>query len=158
MSELLKFLLSHEEQFRRARLPSLYSDFRLQQATNPDGFEANLIAWETGLTHAVKAGLIPGGRDVFSLRMGEPLLRALETREWGRPLALAPVIAAAVLDGRMISSEDFLTARTSIYDRQWSLAPWQFVSRGLKMLGLTGLRSTKAMATAGRYVLVKNVE
>jgi len=111
MSELLTFLLTQEQQFRRyryrmiapqiidadvalnrARIPSLYSDFRLQRTANPDGYSANIAAWETGLTHALQEGLIPGGKDVLSLKTGDALLQALDTREWGKPLALAAVV------------------------------------------------------------------
>lgn len=76
----------------RARIPSLYSDFRLQRTANPDGYSANIAAWETGLSHALQEGLIPEGKDVLSLRTGDAVLQALDTREWGKPLALAAVI------------------------------------------------------------------
>ena len=76
----------------RQRLASLYSDFRLQRSTNPDAYAANLSAWNTGLAHAAQASLIPGGTDVLSLRTGEALLKALELRDLGRPLALGAVV------------------------------------------------------------------
>ena len=47
------------------------------------------------LSKATRAGLIPSsshGHDTLSLRTGEDLLQALETKEWGRPLALGTVI------------------------------------------------------------------
>ena len=40
----------------------------------------------------MKAGVVPGGPDFLSLRTGEALLQALETKEWGKPLALDAVI------------------------------------------------------------------
>ena len=111
MSELLNFILEHVDQFRRSvyfqrsmgstniacrgRLPSLYSDFTLQQYTNPDGYAANVAAWEEALQKAARAGLIPApgnAHDMLSLSTGEDLLRSLETKEWGRPLALKTVI------------------------------------------------------------------
>ena len=70
----------------------MYSDFRLQRVTNPDGYAANIVAWETALAHAVEAGKVPGSHDILSLESGPELLRALETKEWGRPLALGAVI------------------------------------------------------------------
>ena len=42
----------------------------------------------------MEAGKAPGGYDVLSLRTGPELLRALETEEWGRPLALSDVIVS----------------------------------------------------------------
>ncbi|MCJ1249777.1 hypothetical protein MMC30_007003 [Trapelia coarctata] len=158
MSELLTFLQTQEQQFRRARIPSLYSDFRLQRTANPDGYSANISAWETGLTHALQEGLIPGGKDVLSLRTGDPLLQALDTREWGKPLALAAVIEEAVLNGRMIPLESFLHSPASIYDRSWPVSPWWVLSWGLKKLGLRGDGTTKGKLQRGQYVLVSNIE
>lgn len=80
---------------RRARLPSLYSDFTLQRRSNPDGYAANVAAWADALRKAARAGFLPisgEGRDTLSLSTGEELLRVLETGEWGRPLALGAVI------------------------------------------------------------------
>ncbi|MCJ1437152.1 hypothetical protein MMC27_006537 [Xylographa pallens] len=158
MSELLCFLLQHEENFRRVRLPSLYSDFRSQQAINPDGYKTNLSAWETGLTHAAQAGLIPGGKDILLLRTGESLLHALETKEWGKPLALTPVIAAAVVEGRMIPLPEFLNSSTSIYERKGAGSPWFLVSWALQQLGLRRVQSVTLNSPTGGYVLVGNVE
>ncbi|MCJ1288386.1 hypothetical protein MMC26_007742 [Xylographa opegraphella] len=158
MSELLSFLLQHEENFRRFRLASLYSDFRSQQAINPDGYKTNLSAWETGLAHAAQAGLIPGGKDILSLRTGESLLHALETKEWGTPLALTPVIATAVAEGRMIALQDFLNSPTSIYEREESITPWSLVSWALRKFGLRRVQSVELGSPMSRYVLVGNVE
>ncbi|KAH0548250.1 hypothetical protein GP486_008041 [Trichoglossum hirsutum] len=97
MSELLNFILNHEEQFRRARLPSLYSDFRHQRTTNPDGYAVNVSAWRAALGHAAREGLIPSPdtrSDLLVLRFSDDLRRALETKEWGRPLALGAVIVS----------------------------------------------------------------
>ncbi len=79
----------------RQRLPSLYSDFTLQRHSNPDGFTANTSAWIDVLGNAAKAGLLPADgsdRNLFSLATGDALLHSLETKEWGRPLAIATVI------------------------------------------------------------------
>ena len=81
--------------FGRARLPSLYSDFTLQRSSNPDGFAANTAAWIDVLGKAAQAGLLPApgnDHDTLSIRTGENLLQSLETKEWGRPLALGTVI------------------------------------------------------------------
>ena len=76
-------------------MPSLYSDFSLQRHTNPDGYAANIAAWEDVLMKAAGQGLLPQGPDgpeFLSLRTGEELLQALETRDWGRPLSLGNVV------------------------------------------------------------------
>lgn len=79
----------------RARLPSLYSDFSLHRYTNPDGFDINVYAWYDVLRKAAWDGLLPpdtSETDILSLTVGEELLSALETDEWGRPQALGTVM------------------------------------------------------------------
>ena len=80
----------------RARLPSLYSDFALQRFANPDGFRANVAAWQEGLASATRVGLLSTGGDstvdTLSFKTGEALLHCLEAKAWGQPLALGSVI------------------------------------------------------------------
>ena len=87
---------SRSNTVRRARLPSLYSDFTSQRSSNPDGYSANVNAWSQVLFEAARAGVLPtdgaGGNGVLSLTFGQPLLLSLNTREWGQPLALGTVI------------------------------------------------------------------
>lgn len=94
-SPLVSFLIANEDSFKsRARLSSLYSDFRAQRDTNLDGYKANLSAWEKGLSDAAKAGLLPGG-DTLVVRTGEDLLRDLELRGWGRPSCLGLAVVSS---------------------------------------------------------------
>ena len=53
---------------------------------------ANITAWQSALTQAAFAGKIAGGKDRLSLRTGQDLLRDLETKDWGRPMALGAVV------------------------------------------------------------------
>ena len=83
----------------RVRIPSLYSDFSLQRYTNPVGFDANVYAWQDVLRKAAWEGLMPSdgpGADILSLVVGEELLAALETVDWGRPQALGTVIVGTL--------------------------------------------------------------
>ena len=78
----------------RARLPSLFSDFTAQRDTNPDGYTANVNTWKDVLCRAAHAGLISGSDGAvrrLSLETGPQLLQKLESKEWGRPLALDAV-------------------------------------------------------------------
>lgn len=95
-SPLLAFLTTHEEAFKsRARLASLYSDFRAQASTNPDGYAANVSAWRKALADAARAGLLPGG-DLLVVKTGEELLRELEMAGWGRPGAIGAVVVSGI--------------------------------------------------------------
>lgn len=117
MSDLLNYILSHEDAFRkyaalcprvrltltqthsllRNRLPSLYSDFVVQKKTNPDGYAVNVAAWEKALTNAAWAGYVNSGtatgnkRDHLVLTADENLLHSLQLSGWGKPVALASV-------------------------------------------------------------------
>lgn len=91
-SKLADYIVNNEPAFQnRNRLSSLYSDFALQATTNPDGYVANLSAWQAALTKACLAGLAPG-QDRLVLHAGEILYEALEVKGLGRPLGLKAVM------------------------------------------------------------------
>ncbi|TKA36969.1 hypothetical protein B0A54_11333 [Friedmanniomyces endolithicus] len=163
MTELLDFLRTYEEAFRsRARLASLYSDFRSQRQTNPDGYQANASAWLRALTAAAKAGLVPAQagsqHDRFTLHAGEELLRGLQTTEFGRPLALGSVLEDAVRRGQLIPVREFLDAKKSVYAKSWVPTPWQVVSWSLRQLGVTGREGVEDRLVKGDFVDMANVE
>ncbi|KAF4308588.1 putative 3-hydroxyisobutyrate dehydrogenase protein [Botryosphaeria dothidea] len=162
MSELLEFILSHEDAFKsRGRLASLYSDFRIQQASNPDGYNANITAWRQALTDAARAGLIPsqtGANNLLTLSTSEALLRELTSKDFGRPLALAAVIHDAVSKKEMIPLKDFRVAQTSIYARSWSISPLSILSWGLQQLGVIGGTTSQDKLAAGEFVIMANLE
>jgi charged multivesicular body protein 7 len=146
----------------RARLASLYSDFRHQRSTNPDGYQANANAWLRALSSASKAGLIPThagmNNDHFVLKTGEELSKALQTQEYGRPLALGAVVQDAVNKKELIPLVEFLNAKKSIYAKNWIPTPWQAVSWGLRQLGIMGGEPVEDRLLAGNFVVMANVE
>ncbi|KAF2803079.1 uncharacterized protein BDZ99DRAFT_453844 [Mytilinidion resinicola] len=162
MNELLAFILDHEEAFRsRGRLASLYSDFRSQIHTNPDGYHANIGAWKKALADAARAGVIPSqgaAHDLLTIRTGDELSRALATREYGRPMALGVVIGDAVSKKEMVPLNDFLSSKTSIYNRSWVPTPWQVISWGLRQLGVIGAPGSQESLAVGNFVVMANVE
>ncbi|KAK3712850.1 hypothetical protein LTR37_008941, partial [Vermiconidia calcicola] len=146
----------------RARLASLYSDFRYQKNSNPDGYQANTNAWLRALIAGTKAGLIPSQsgaqQDRFVLHSGEELLRALQTQEYGRPLALGAAIEDAVKKKDLIQLKEFLDAKQSVYAKSWIPTPWQVVSWTLQKLGVAGGGSADDRLVAANFVVVANVE
>lgn len=147
----------------RTRLQSLYSDFRLQKETNPDGYHANSVAWIRGLTAAARAGLLPLKQKAsahsshLAFTSGDELAKALHTQQYGRPPALDAVIRDAVDNRELIPLTDFLNAQRSIYSKSWVPSPWQVVSWGLKQLGVSGLLGGDKLAV-GNFVVLANVE
>ena len=143
----------------RARLPALYSDFQTQRTLNPDGYQANVSAWRRALGRIVGSGLAPAGRaaasSLFVLHSDEQLLRALESKQYGRPLALGAVIREALAAKDLIPLREFLDAKESIYRRPWSV--WNLASWTMKQLGVADMLKKDSLPP-GQFVVVANVE
>lgn len=92
------------------------------------------------------------------IRTGEELLRALQTQEYGRPLALGAVVDDAVRRKELVPLKDFLDAKTSIYAKSWVPTPWQVVSWGLRQIGVMGGEPAEDRLVAGNFVVMANVE
>lgn len=148
--------------FSRTRLASLYSDFRHQRSTNPDGYQANASAWLRALSAAAKAGLVPAQTDAQNdrlvLRTSDELARSLQTQEFGRPLALGAVVQDALDRKELVPLKEFLETKKSVYARSWIPTPWQAVSWGLRQLGVTGGESVEDKLVAGSFVVMANLE
>ncbi|KAI0844393.1 Snf7-domain-containing protein [Daldinia vernicosa] len=159
MSELLNYLVQNDENFRRARLPALYSDFRSQRTLNPDGFAANVAAWKRGLSSAALAGHAPSKsatHNHLTLDLeSDALLRSLESKQFGRPLALGTVLQEALASGEMMPLQQFLKAKESIYHRSWSSLPWSVISWGLRQVGIGGPGDN---LPKGQFVILHNLE
>jgi charged multivesicular body protein 7 len=139
----------------RARLVALYSDFRHLQATNPDGYAANVDAWREGLAHAARSGVLPSS-DLLSININEELFRELETKEWGRPLALATVVQESIRHKDIIPAKEFIESKESIYHNPWSLNPLNLLGWGLRQLGVTGAFGSRV--ATGQFVVLQNLE
>ncbi|OAL64878.1 SNF7 family protein [Trichophyton rubrum] len=187
MSELLSYILDHEDAFRRARLPSLYSDFSRQKQTNPDGYNSNVTAWQRALANAALAGQVSSlssssspksdsrkdslspRNNLLVLRTSNALMVDLETREWGRPLSLQCVIDEALRSGHMMLLDTFLNSQTSPFRSGWLRLPSppslsQVVMWGMKQAhGLVTGSDIDSLAGTGtlqtsELVLVDNVK
>ncbi|KAL8897149.1 MAG: hypothetical protein Q9207_007354 [Kuettlingeria erythrocarpa] len=131
----------------RARLPSLFSDFTTQRQTNPNGYAANVKTWEDVLYKATRAGLITaqdGHICRLSLETGPHLLQELESKEWGRPLALNAVIEACF---RLVT---YLRRRRSQVDR--ILTREMFRRESASTLSVTNELSDSDVAVLLKYL------
>ncbi|KAL9622203.1 MAG: hypothetical protein Q9160_003386 [Pyrenula sp. 1 TL-2023] len=165
MSDLQSYILNHEDSFRKARLPSLYSDLRVQKTTNPDGYAANIAAWQQALSHAARAGAIPasaaGASNPITLRTSDDLVRALADSKYGRPMGLGAVFEESVQDGLMIPLQDFINSKDSIYSRSWLPSPRQVLNWGLRQIGLASAGYNSGDGSklkAGNLVILSNLE
>ncbi|ETS75845.1 hypothetical protein PFICI_12789 [Pestalotiopsis fici W106-1] len=161
MGELLDYLIQNESDFRKARLPALYSDFTPQRTLNPDGYAANVAAWKRGLSSALLSGRTPSRsaqRSHFTLELDDSLLRALETKQLGQPLALGAVLAEAVANGEMLPRKQFMNSRESIYYKSWGSLGWNVAKWGLRQVGLVGAPGADGKMPKGQFVVVSNLE
>jgi charged multivesicular body protein 7 len=165
MTDLVEHIHTHEEAFQnRNRLASLYSDFRGQQHTNPDGYFANLDAWKKALEHAARAGVLPGSgaaRNLLIIDPGNELTRALQHKDFGLPTCLPYVFQDAIKKGAFVPAQDWLTSTQSIYQKSWFRLPKVSVGgvlSGAWELGRTTLLGPSTQLPAGSFVIVANVE
>ncbi|CAN9193898.1 unnamed protein product [Alternaria alternata] len=162
MSELLEFVLQHEEAFKNQyRLASLYADFRQQLEINPEGYHANIAAWTKALVDASRAGVVPRQgttHDLLSIRAADELARALQHPQHGKPTCLPAVFHEAVQKKEMVPLKDFLTAKESIYKTSWIPSPWKVLQWSLRQVGVLGQVQAPAKMEVGNFVVVKNVE
>ncbi|KAK6332423.1 hypothetical protein TWF696_003138 [Orbilia brochopaga] len=162
MSELLSFILAQED-FRKARLPSLYADFTPLQTVNPDGYTANTTAWKTALAKASYAGLIPSASssstspDRLILPITASLLPSLHTREYGTPTGVGCAVNEGIAAGDLIPLKAFLAREESIYYKRW-VDPWKVIGWGLRQIGVGGNGPASEKLANGELVVVKNVE
>ncbi|WEW61200.1 hypothetical protein PRK78_006690 [Emydomyces testavorans] len=161
MSDLLNFLLSTDEAFKR-RLGSLYSDFPLQH--DAEGYAINIAAWQKALASATRAGLVPipirsskqngthsaksHHSNLLVLSTGGALSAALETRQWGRPLALQAVIDESLQTGNMIPLREFLNSPTSPFRKAWIRLP---AAPSLSQILAWGMKHARGLIVGAHY-------
>jgi charged multivesicular body protein 7 len=182
MGDLLNYILTQEDSFKKNRLPSLYSDFTLQKKTNPDGYAVNVAAWERALTRAARRGFVSTSlsrersstdattvqSDHLILRTDDSLVRALEIPEYGRPVALGAVLDEAIRKHSMVPLQVFKASALSSHQRQWriinpgALSPWNVMTWGMKQLRGFVVGSdtpeTSARLQVQELVLVENLK
>ncbi|EXJ84025.1 hypothetical protein A1O3_04692 [Capronia epimyces CBS 606.96] len=160
MSPLLDWLVEHEPAFRKTRLPSLYSDLAVQKSSNPEGYAANVTAWESALARAALAGQLPLEQRLI-LQTSDDLLNALASPQYGRPSGLGCVLDDCVRHGKMVDMHDFLTSDKSIYNRSWLPSPWAVLRWSLRQVGIVGSASYEAPGgrlKKGNLVLIPALE
>ncbi|UKZ90121.1 uncharacterized protein TrAFT101_005150 [Trichoderma asperellum] len=163
MGELADYLVEHDPNFRKTRLPALYSDFRSQKTLNPDGYHANISAWLLALARLASEGLLSrqGSKSsalVFDI--DESLRRSLSSKQFGQPLALGTVINEALAQKDLIPLQTFLQSTQNIYHHQqgWSQVPWNVMGWALRQIGVIDPTRGEDKIPKGNYVVMKNVE
>ncbi|QIW98939.1 hypothetical protein AMS68_004457 [Peltaster fructicola] len=131
-----------------ARTASLYSDFRSQRTSNPEGYEANCKVWLKVFEGAARDQCLvsdtPGTQDRYIIRTGEGLSRSLASNRYGRPLALGAVVDYGISRNVLLPKQDFLKAKTSIHSKSSIPTPWQVESATAVTAAVDALVSSSA--------------
>ncbi|KAI5785536.1 hypothetical protein DFH27DRAFT_575928 [Peziza echinospora] len=150
--DLPTFILAHPS-FPKSRLVSLYSDFRPQLSTNPDGFHANTAAWTAALSDAAAAGLL-SPTEALTLTAGPALEASLAAEGCGRPLAIGAALGTALSTRALIPLSTFLTQTTPIHHTSLLTT----LSGTLWRLLIGGSTAPPPNPPPGQYVIPRNVE
>lgn len=92
------------------------------------------------------------------LALDDSLLRSLESKQFGQPLALGTVVREAAAEKELIPLQEFTKSQQSIYQRSWSGVPWSVMSWTLRQLGVIDPSRGDDKLPKGQFVVVKNVE
>lgn len=157
--DLVQWLVDNEPEFRKSRLPSLYSDLGQLKSSNPDGFAANATAWQAALKRAALAGQLPTEQKII-LRTSEQLLEAFRSPQYGEPTGLGLVLDAAIREGKMMDLSTFSGAEQSIYQKRWIPSPTAIFHWTLRQAGLlnSGSYDQNGRLKPGQLVLINNLE
>jgi charged multivesicular body protein 7 len=94
---------------------------------NPDGYQANVCAWRHAIECAAWEGrltLAATVTNVLVISVDHYLLTALESKRYGRPLALDAVVRESVRNHHLVPLATFLSRRHNICHRSWRGLPW----------------------------------
>ena len=94
--------------------------------------------------------------DLLSISINEELFRQMETKEWGRPLALGTVVQESIQRKDIIPAKEFEKSKESIYHNPWSLNPLHLLGWGLRQLGFAETANPRLLT--GRFVILQNLE
>lgn len=103
MSDIETFIKSVPE-FKESRLSSLYSNFEKNKILNPEGYEANIYAWQTLLLKLITSSKFPDS-DISFVTLtashtsggGFSLVSFLSISKYGAPQNLGPIINELVV-------------------------------------------------------------
>lgn len=120
-----------------------------------------MAAWRDALSRAAWEGQLSSAAsnpDRLAVPVDERLLRGLEYKQLGRPLALGTVVRQAVSEKDLLPLEDFLRAAESIYTRPWTSLPRDILSWAFQRVWADDGATGEDRLPQGKFVVLKNVE
>ena len=98
------------------------------------------------------------------MHTSEALLASLSSPQYGRPLGLAAVIEQSIREEKLVSVDEFLSSKSSIYASRdsWLPSPWSIINWSLRTVGISsassGWTEQGNKLKAGEFVVMTNVE
>lgn len=103
------------------------------------------MAWLHVLSESANDLLLPAQRegqpDRYVLHSGPKLNVYAQSERYGQPLALEEALVYGLETGKLSPLQDYLNAKTSIYNKSSIPSAWQIISWGLSKVGVSGRRS-----------------
>lgn len=100
--------------------------------------------------------LSSNGSGAFVLNVNDALVRDLESKQYGRPLALGTAIRDGITSRRLVLFDEFLRPASytgNVSSLTWAAARWTW-----RQLGIANSLQTDDSIPEGRYVVLQNVE
>ncbi|KAK6463657.1 hypothetical protein DFJ63DRAFT_335179 [Scheffersomyces coipomensis] len=142
-TDIEKFIRSNHN-FRESRLRSLYSNFDRQKQLNPEGFDANIIAWKHLLHDLLKSHQYHDSSLVSFPVINPNLSQYLSLPIYGRPLSLGTVLDELVSSFILIPYSEYSRVNQSYFDIISSnhslleyISPKHWIQWGLENFGLS---------------------
>lgn len=112
---MIQDAIAQNKLFTETRIPSLYSDFKKLEQINPDGYEANLIAWKSLIQQLFHGGHLS---NCFVLDT-TGLLDELTLAHHGKPMCVDLVLETMVKAGDLIPWSVWTSSHDGIYAKHW---------------------------------------
>lgn len=113
-SKMLRDAVIDHKLFTKTRLPSLYSDFRKLQDFNPDGYDANLVAWRSLFTELFTECKLKHTFALETAGLQDELILAGQ----GKPMCVDLVLEDLVRTGDLIPWSRWVQSE-GIYETKW---------------------------------------
>ncbi|KAK6199382.1 Snf7-domain-containing protein [Scheffersomyces amazonensis] len=138
----IESIIKSNKYFKESRLRSLYSDFEHQKHLNPEGYEANITAWNDLLRDLLQTHVFDDS--VVSFPTYNPdLATLLKIPIYGKPLSLGIILRELVKSHSLIpysyynsGNQSYLKVLDKTYKLDDYLSPTSWIKWGLTTVGL----------------------
>ncbi|GMM36212.1 Chm7 protein [Saccharomycopsis crataegensis] len=148
-------LVDSNSLFKKTRLRSLYSNFDQLKESNPDGYEANILAWKKLINQIIESQdgvTLDTSNLIEELSISADINNTIDARIILKPLSIDTVINEICndpTDKKLIQLKDFNNLEKSLYDDSF-LSNISVKNSLFWVLSKSGLYSTQVNVTANK--------